>query len=96
MNVWMPCKVYGSTFSNERVVELGDRDFVVPTEKVQGDPGKPGKGKPGKVAVGLVHTENDGWWAKMPTYNPIAIPLSYQNGVLRPARKSPPEPEHAD
>lgn len=67
---WMQCKVHKSTFSNERVVELGNRDFVVPADKVKGEPGGDGR-----VEV-KVFSRPDGKWAEIPTANSTSIPIN--------------------
>lgn len=66
---WMQCKVYKSTFRNERVVELGNRDFVVPADKVKGEPGGNGQ-----VEV-KVFSRHDGTWAEVPSAYSTSIPI---------------------
>ena len=72
---WMQCKVYKSMFSNERVVELDGRDFVVPADKVKGEPGGDGR-----VEV-KVFDRPDGKWAEVPSYNSTSIPVN-GDGIL--------------
>ncbi len=66
---WMKCKVYKSMFSNERVIELEDRDFVVPADKVKGEPGGSGQ-----VEV-KVFSRPDGTWAEIPSGNSTSVPI---------------------
>lgn len=66
---WMKCKVHKSTFSNERVIELKDRDFVVPADKVKGEPGGSGQ-----VEV-KVFSRPDGIWVEVPSANSKVIPI---------------------
>lgn len=74
---WMKCKVYKSTFSNERVVELGNRDFVVPADKVQGE-----IGREGRVEVTIFECP-DGQWAEIPSSNSTAIPINDPNLLIQ-------------
>lgn len=67
---WMQCRVHKSTFSNERVVELGDRDFVVPADKVKGE-----IGGNGHVEV-KVFSRPDGTWAEVPSSYSTSIPVN--------------------
>ena len=69
MTTWINCKVFNFQFGNERVVELGDRDFVVPADKVMVQ-----AGNDGRVIVELFNRA-DGMWAEIPATNITSIPV---------------------
>ena len=58
---WITCNVYDGMFSDELVVELGDRSFFVKSSSVRNR-----ASDRGEIRVTIV--EADGrWWAVMPT-----------------------------
>lgn len=66
---WIKCQVYPGMFSDERVVEVGDREFFVEVNSLRNV-----KGEAGEVEVGVVEIDNHEW-AVMPTRMVEMIPL---------------------
>ena len=66
---WLKCRVYPGMFSNERIVEIGERDFFVEEKSVRNE-----KDGHGEVEVRIFEM-NGKKWAALPTNYSDSIPL---------------------
>ena len=66
---WIPCRVYPGMFSDELVVEIGDRSFFVSCDAVRKH-----EGDRGEVLVTIVEVDGRKW-AVVPTSTRETVPL---------------------